>query len=477
MTKIDMEALPFRYVRFYNLEEIDPRSFTMMGLNVKPNVANPIGHFGTGLKYAIAVCVRSNIPITIWSGLTRYMFKPKKSKFRGEDINEIKMIRQDFSNVKDLRSFRKASNSKGRPIVDKRGMPKAWVQTLPYTTEYGKDWKLWQVFRELYANTLDEKGYVFSSKLALSLPTSARIKRQRSLELNYDESVCPTPDHTWIEIDSKLFAEIYEYRHNIFLPKGKLKALNVRRIKGELQEPKIEVYDQKSNHLYFRGLRVYDLVKQSDTDPEKTVGKPSRYTYNFNMELSLTEDRTLKYPTITQSYIVDFVVQSRSKTLIEAVVTVTDDEYMESDFNFRDSSYNPSKEFMEVMATLKHKGVKVIPSARSYYTGHYGYEPPAPSIKDKSDIQFLEETDDVVKMLVDFDASEPLGYANKRRFMEVLIECRRRLRSYMKKEANRAKEAKEAKQEEKDQTVADEMGFAIPVPSEPLDPLKGEIPF
>ena len=49
---------------FTNPGIIDPRSISTFGVNAKAST-NPIGHFGTGLKYAIATILRNDGSITI----------------------------------------------------------------------------------------------------------------------------------------------------------------------------------------------------------------------------------------------------------------------------------------------------------------------------------------------------------------------------------------------------------------------------
>ena len=43
--------------------KLDLRSLSTFGLNAKPNTTNPIGYFGTGMKYAIAVLLRKHVSI------------------------------------------------------------------------------------------------------------------------------------------------------------------------------------------------------------------------------------------------------------------------------------------------------------------------------------------------------------------------------------------------------------------------------
>ena len=104
---------------------IDPRAITTLGVSVK-ETENPIGFFGTGLKYAIAIILRNGGSITIWSGLDRYDFTAKTVSIRGQDIQLVCMNGQE----------------------------------LGFTTQLGKQWEMWKAFREIYCNTMDEGGEV-----------------------------------------------------------------------------------------------------------------------------------------------------------------------------------------------------------------------------------------------------------------------------------------------------------------------------
>lgn len=119
---------------FRNPGEIDIRGATIMGLHAKPG-DSPTGFFGTGLKYAIAICLRHKVPITIYSGLTRYYFSSYPGTFRGTEQEFIRMARYNPDGPDE-------------------------VQELAFTTEYGKRWELWQAYRELFANAKDENGGV-----------------------------------------------------------------------------------------------------------------------------------------------------------------------------------------------------------------------------------------------------------------------------------------------------------------------------
>lgn len=106
---------------------IPMEAVTTMGVSAKEG-ENPIGFFGTGLKYAIAGLLRTSHRITIWRGLDRYDFSTERASVRGKEFDFIRMTG--------------ASGS----------------ERLGFTTHLGAHWETWQVFRELYSNCLDESG-------------------------------------------------------------------------------------------------------------------------------------------------------------------------------------------------------------------------------------------------------------------------------------------------------------------------------
>jgi len=110
-----------------NPGEIDLRAIEIMGVNVKEG-KSPIGYFGTGLKYAIAVLLRSGHSISIHIGTTEHKFLAETESIRGKDFSLIK---------------RQAHGCSIR---------------LGFTTELGKNWEMWMAMRELYSNCLDEGG-------------------------------------------------------------------------------------------------------------------------------------------------------------------------------------------------------------------------------------------------------------------------------------------------------------------------------
>lgn len=116
-------------IHFTNPGEIDLRLITTMGVNVKTEGSNPIGYFGTGLKYAIATCIRLGCQVQIFSGARRLSFEKEEFEVRGKSFEQIIMLEGG-----------------------------GHKRELGFTTELGKNWQMWMAFRELYSNALDEGG-------------------------------------------------------------------------------------------------------------------------------------------------------------------------------------------------------------------------------------------------------------------------------------------------------------------------------
>ncbi len=194
------------------LLEIDLMS--VMGVNVK-ETENAIGHFGTGLKYAISVFLREAIPFKLYLGLNEYKFDLTKKEYRGKEFN-ICTLQSPFD-------FRE----------------------LGFTDELGKGWELWQAYRELHSNCLDENGEI------------------------HKEKVEPKEGCTTFQIDIKPEDMIGVFLDTTQPP--------IHIAKG------VEVYDGPSDWVYYRGIRAHQL-------PTKSLK-----TYNLLEPIELTEDRTVKH--------------------------------------------------------------------------------------------------------------------------------------------------------------------------------------
>lgn len=184
---------------------IDLRAFTLMGVSAKPKSTNPIGYFGTGLKYAVATLVRLGAEPVLWIGQDKYTFFKRSDEFRGAEFEGLSMRKE----------------RSGWAL-------KATIIDLPYALTYGRNWEAWMAFRELESNTLDEGG--------------------SSYQVEADPGP-PAEGTTRIVVDLSDFDKAWERREEIFLPESSREGSGVQVVEGE------------SSALYYRGLKVYKTPK------------------------------------------------------------------------------------------------------------------------------------------------------------------------------------------------------------------------
>lgn len=205
---------------FENQGEIDIRLAMLIGVNVK-ETANPIGFFGTGLKYAIACLTRWGEDLTIQSGQNEFTFESEAATIRGRDFGILQM----------------------RSRLD--------CAQLGFTTDLGKQWEPWMVYRELWCNAQDETG-------ASAYETDRAPAAKAGL--------------TRVIVNGPKIVEAHAERDRFILNKETRRHLHT--------VPGLEIYEGASNSIFYRGIAVQKL------------GKPSLYTYNITETLWLTEDRT-----------------------------------------------------------------------------------------------------------------------------------------------------------------------------------------
>lgn len=276
---------------FYNDGEIDPRAFTTFGLNAKESVSDAIGFFGTGLKYAISVLLRTDHTITIYSGLDKIEFRIKEDQFRGKDFN--------------IPQYR----------IESRGY---WTD-LPFTLELGKTWEVWQAYRELASNALDEGGGVIES-----------------------DATGGVPDKTIIELTGQPISEVFKNRHEVILPENPLPTTS-----------DVEIRNTPSSFIYYKGIRA------------NTLQKPSLYLYNIRAPMTLTEDRTIRDTLTMSTKIAKAVMESQDETFIKKIITAPDTT-LESSFYFTtpDNSTQGKEVFLRTVETLQKTDVaRINPSA------------------------------------------------------------------------------------------------------------------
>lgn len=301
---------------------LDLRAITTFGINAKPNSESPIGFFGTGLKYAIAVLVREKQDITLHIGRKSYRFYTKDQDFRDKTFGFIYM---DQSN---------------------RGLFKK-TERLPFTTELGKTWELWQAFRELYSNTLDEAGETYTGTIVVDNPGHEGLTR--------------------IIVRGAEFMQEYFDREKTFLPEG---------LRNREGTDRLQVFNRPSKHVYFRGMRVMDLEK------------PSRLTYNILAHVDLTEDRTAKYPFLVHGEIRDYVAKSEQPEIINAVVNAPA-ESLEGKLNFDYTSTTPSEAFARAVRTVSD--MELSNDTLRKYVKQYAPTPEELASKPKGPMELLVE--------------------------------------------------------------------------------------
>lgn len=232
---------------FRNPGLIDPRCITTMGVNVKPESKSPIGYFGTGLKYALAVLLREGQSITIWRGTEALRFEAVPADIRGKSFDIITM--------------------NGRE--------------LGFTTELGKNWKVWKAYRELHCNAADEGG---DTRAAHGECVAGFAGRE---------------GETWIVVTGEKIAQAHRERHDFLL-------LDAPEIKcGSM----VEIRNRPARSIFFRGVAVHE--------PQHA---PS-LTYNILAGVELTEDRTAANPWAINSLIGCGIQDSTDRQLLTRVLT------------------------------------------------------------------------------------------------------------------------------------------------------------
>lgn len=249
-------------------------SITTFGVNSKPNSESPIGFFGTGLKYAIAVIMRLGGGLRMILDGEEYNFTKEIGNFRGKDF--------EFIFMNDMK--------------------------LPFTTELGKNWEPWMVIRELQSNTQDEGGvsYLAGEK---NVPSGKTI----------------------IEVDNPILLESYN-NDVIFRPESKLIC----------QIGPVYIYEGPSDYIFYKGLRITDLQK------------PSKFTYDFQLGIFLTEDRTSKYPYADINTIMNCIACADNEELIKEIITL-DKEWLESEFPWDNMIGNTAGTFIKCLIEAKDK--------------------------------------------------------------------------------------------------------------------------
>lgn len=283
---------------FSNPGLIDLRGIRTFGLSAKEG-DNPLGQFGTGAKHGIAILMRTSHKVTLWRGLEKYTFGVRSDKMRDKEFNFITLTG-----------------------------PSGTTEELPYTTDLGKGWEVWQAYRELHSNVIDELGVTYRS-----------------------DTVTPEANTTMFVVEGEPISQAYNDRSSIFLSN-----------RGEpiITTDTLEVYKGISSYAYYRGVRVYELPR------------PSLYTYNMRQTIAgLTEDRTLKSSSDLDFYLAHLIARTEDTTYINDVCLASDAAY-EASLN---SWYAipPSPPFTAVYSKLREEGKLgqlTVFATKTYLAGH-----------------------------------------------------------------------------------------------------------
>lgn len=309
-----------KYLAFVTDGEIDLRSFTTFGFNAKPNTTSPIGFFGTGLKIATAVIARLGCKMTVIIDGTYHEFYTKETEFRGKTFDVVRMRKR-------------------------KGFMSRWqYQEMPYTTELGKNWEPWQVFRELESNTRDENGYT----MIVDEDTPGGMSF-----LNDEHR-----GKTVILVDEPSVIAAYEERDTIFLPDN----LELR-----LETNRCQAFNVGSKYLFYRGMRVVEL------------DRPSAFTYNILAEQRLTEDRTL-YSWNAQWEVRKLIMEGNDEKFIDQIIQLEDEKFWEGRIEFDDIYAISSETFRSVVSRRKYSGGYILPRVATFHERYDVKEPVDPDI-------------------------------------------------------------------------------------------------
>lgn len=205
-------------VSFINRGLIDLRAVRTFGMSAK-ECENPIGFFGTGFKYAVAICMRLGCSVTLFRGLERFDFDTGHAELRGVPFKLVRMQGDE----------------------------------LAFTTDLGKTWEAWQAFRELYCNALDEGGTVHPGEAD------------------------PAEDHTTVIVTGEPIYSAYIDRANIVLqvePRWRTKTVEIHERHGHVGYYR----GIRAAKLERHAVMTYNVTKNLDLTEDRTV----KNIYSFN---------------------------------------------------------------------------------------------------------------------------------------------------------------------------------------------------
>lgn len=297
-------------VTFTNKGRLDLTALTTFGVSVKDN-ESPIGYFGTGLKYGIAVLLRHDQDVIVRVGHDeRYTFSKKPTEVRGTEFDVV-------------------------TITDIDGD----TRDLGFTTALGRDWELWMTLREIESNCRDEAGTKVTATDTYNPDTIGTLE----------------DNTTSITVIGKKFYDLYNGGETVFLSRDLEPRLT-------LNSGKMEVYKtDPTPYLFYRGVRVYKSKRDW------------LCTYNITDGVSLTEDRTLKHSWTAIDNVTDAVLTATNKDFIRLIVTA-EERYTEHYLDFNDRRVCPSSTFLTTVRELIDENVEINDTAKDLVESLYPWD-------------------------------------------------------------------------------------------------------
>lgn len=260
---------------FYNQGALPLTGITTFGVSAK-ETESPFGYFGTGLKYSIATLLRTGHSLRLNISGTQYVFGTTPDKLRNTKFDQVWM-REDKPHAKRI--------------------------VLPFATDYGKNWEIWQVYRELYCNAHDEPN--------------PQVQ---------DTPI--TPEHE----EYTLFTVTGQELHNVHLAPEQV----IRQPSTFVHEnAHVTVYENPSDYVYYQGIRVFDVRQEN---------KRCVFTYEAR-RAQLTEDRTLKYSYNLNAAIATWLYTTATYDQLTRLANFPTESY-ESELNIEYESTVPSDDFI-----------------------------------------------------------------------------------------------------------------------------------